>query len=86
MNTVLTGRGASSVRSAHGIPSTGNRGGKNVKIPDEYICNLCGYAFLDGEVPENFCPNCGSSMVMKEMSYDEYLDEEAFINMQILNL
>lgn len=62
------------------------RGGSNVKIPDEYICNLCGYAFLDGEVPENFCPNCGSSMVAKEMTYDEYLDEDAFINMKIMNL
>jgi hypothetical protein len=36
--------------------------------------------FLDGEVPENFCPNCGSSMVTKELSYDEFLDDEAFIN------
>jgi DNA-directed RNA polymerase subunit RPC12/RpoP len=62
------------------------QGGSNVKIPDEYICNLCGYAFLDGEVPENFCPNCGSSMVAKEMTYDEYLDEEAFVNMKIMNL
>jgi DNA-directed RNA polymerase subunit RPC12/RpoP len=62
------------------------RGGYNVKIPDEYICNLCGYVFLDGEVPENFCPNCGSSMVAKEMTYDEYLDEEAFVSMKILNL
>lgn len=61
-------------------------GGYNVKIPDEYICNLCGYVFLDGEVPENFCPNCGSSMVAKEMTYDEYLDEEAFVSMKILNL
>ena len=62
------------------------QGGKNVKIPDEYICNLCGYVFLDGEVPENFCPNCGSSMVAKEMTYDEYLDEEAFVSMKIMNL
>lgn len=56
-----------------------------MKIPDEYICNLCGYAFFDGEVPENFCPNCGSSMVAKEMTYDEYLDEDAFINVKIMN-
>jgi len=68
------------------ILASGSRGGKNVRIPDEYICNLCGYVFLDGEVPENFCPNCGSSMVAKEMTYDEYLDEEAFVNMKILNL
>ncbi len=66
--------------------NAGRRGGNNVKIPDEYICNLCGYVFLDGEVPENFCPNCGSSMVAKEMTYDEYLDEEAFVNMKIMNL
>jgi len=66
--------------------TSARQGGSNVKIPDEYICNLCGYAFLDGEVPENFCPNCGSSMVAKEMTYDEYLDEEAFVNMKIMNL
>jgi rubrerythrin len=66
--------------------ASARRVGKNVKIPDEYICNLCGYVFLDGEVPENFCPNCGSSMVAKEMTYDEYLDEEAFVSMKILNL
>jgi len=57
--------------------------GGSLKIPDEYVCNLCDYVFLDGEVPENFCPNCGSSMVMKEISYDEYLDEEAFSNIRI---
>jgi rubrerythrin len=68
------------------VLTSGWQGGKNVKIPDEYICNLCGYIFLDGEVPENFCPNCGSSMVAKEMTYDEYLDEEAFVSMNILNL
>lgn len=62
------------------------RGGKNLKIPDEYICNLCGYAFLDGEVPDNFCPNCGSSMVMKEISYDEFLDDEAFINISKISV
>jgi hypothetical protein len=29
-----------------------------------------------------FCPNCGSSQVVKELSYDEFLDdEEAFIAM-----
>lgn len=39
--------------------------------------------FLDGEVPSNFCPNCGSSMVTKELTYDEFLDDEAFIS--ILN-
>lgn len=66
--------------------ASGSRGGTNVRFPDEYICNLCGYVFLDGEVPENFCPNCGSSMVAKEMTYDEYLDEEAFVNMKIVNL
>ena len=49
-----------------------------MKIPDEYICNLCGYSFLDGEVPENFCPNCGSSMVAKEMTYDEYNEKDVW--------
>jgi hypothetical protein len=61
----------------------GSRGGESLKIPDEYTCDLCGYTFLDGEVPENFCPNCGSSTVTKELSYDEFLDDEAFIS--ILN-
>jgi predicted RNA-binding Zn-ribbon protein involved in translation (DUF1610 family) len=56
------------------------RGGESLRIPDEYVCDLCGYMFLDGEVPENFCPNCGSSMVTKELSYDEFLDDEAFIS------
>ena len=49
-----------------------------MRIPDEYTCGLCGYPFLEGEVPgkELFCPNCGSSTVMKELSYDEFLDDE----------
>lgn len=50
-----------------------------MRIPDEYICSLCGYGFLDGEVPHNkelFCPNCGSSTVVKELSYDEFLDDD----------
>jgi hypothetical protein len=64
-------------------PGAGKRGGKDLRIPDEYLCDLCGYMFLDGEVPENFCPNCGSSMVTKELTYDEFLDDEAFIS--ILN-
>lgn len=53
-----------------------------MRIPDEYICKLCEYSFLDGEVPELFCPNCGSSQVVKELSYDEFLDDEdAFVTM-----
>ena len=55
-----------------------------MRIPDEYICNLCGYAFFEGEVPsrELFCPNCGSSTVVKELTYDEFFDDdEAFIHM-----
>ncbi len=49
-----------------------------VRIPDEYACSLCGYTFLDGEVPgkELFCPNCGSSTVMKELTYDEFIDDD----------
>jgi hypothetical protein len=44
---------------------------------------LCGYGFLEGEVPhkELFCPNCGSSMVIRELTYDEFLDDdESFIH------
>ncbi len=54
-----------------------------MRIPDEYTCSLCGYGFLEGEVPhkELFCPNCGSSLVVKELTYDEFLDDdEAFIH------
>jgi DNA-directed RNA polymerase subunit RPC12/RpoP len=49
-----------------------------VRIPDEYTCTLCGYAFLEGEVPgkELFCPNCGSSTVLKELTYDEFIDDD----------
>lgn len=60
------------------------QGGVGVRIPDEYTCSLCGYAFLDGEVPgkELFCPNCGSSTVIKELTYDEFLDDdEAYMYM-----
>ncbi len=62
----------------------GKRGGRNVNMPDEYICDLCGYVFLFGEVPSLFCPNCGSSMVAKEVMYDEFFDDEPVIT--ILNL
>lgn len=55
-----------------------------MNMPDEYICDLCGYVFLFGEVPSLFCPNCGSSMVAKEVMYDEFFDDEPVIT--ILNL
>lgn len=71
------------MRDVWKIPGAGKRGGNDLRIPDEYLCDLCGYMFLDGEVPSNFCPNCGSSMVTKELTYDEFLDDEAFIS--ILN-
>lgn len=45
-------------------------------MPDEYTCELCGYTFLEGEVPEIFCPNCGSSNVVKELTYEEFLEDE----------
>ena len=71
------------MQGAWKIQDAEKRGGNNLRIPDEYVCDLCGYLFLDGEAPGNFCPSCGSSMVTKELSYDEFLDDEAFIN--ILN-
>ena len=52
------------------------RGEEYVNIPEEYTCSLCGYAFLEGEVPELFCPNCGSSMVEKELTYEEFIDDD----------
>ncbi len=85
MIIVHTGPSASFMRNAWKTRSAGNRGGESLKIPDEYTCDLCGYTFLDGEVPENFCPNCGSSTVTKELSYDEFLEDETFININILN-
>ncbi len=63
---------------------TGTRGGQILNIPDEYVCDLCGYAFLEGEVPELFCPNCGSSMVAKEISFDEMSEEDTTL-FQIIN-
>ena len=47
-----------------------------MNIPDEYTCSLCGYEFLEGEVPEMFCPNCGSSMIVKEVSYEEFIEDD----------
>jgi predicted RNA-binding Zn-ribbon protein involved in translation (DUF1610 family) len=56
-----------------------------VNLPDEYTCELCGYEFLDGEVPELFCPNCGSSTVVRDMSYEEVLEEDLG-NVRIITL
>jgi len=47
-------------------------------MPDEYVCNMCGFIFLSGEKVNIFCPECGSSMVAKEVSYEEFLDEDAY--------
>jgi len=58
--------------------TAGKRGGNSLRIPDEYVCNMCGFMFLSGEKINIFCPECGSSMVAKEISYDEFLDEEAY--------
>lgn len=51
---------------------------KKVRLPDEYVCNMCGFIFLSGEKINIFCPECGSSMVAKEISYEEFLDEDAY--------
>jgi len=53
--------------------------GGRLKIPDEYVCSMCGYVFLSGETVNVFCPECGSSFVAKEIGLDEYLDEEPFL-------
>jgi len=55
------------------------KGGETLNIPDEYICYLCGYVFLEGEVSQMFCPNCGSSAVAKQVEYDEFVDEDTSI-------
>jgi DNA-directed RNA polymerase subunit RPC12/RpoP len=84
MNTAGTGHGASSTSVVWRTRIAGRKGGSGLRIPDEYVCDLCGYEFLSGEVPELFCPNCGSSMVVKEITYDEFFDEEPFIG--IINM
>jgi rubrerythrin len=65
-----------------GLISGARIGGNGLNIPEEYTCDLCGYVFLAGEVPELFCPNCGSSTVTREISYEEFIEEDAnLINM-----
>jgi len=54
-----------------------------LRIPDEYICDTCGYVFLSCETKNIFCPECGSSMVIKEISFEEFLDEDAFVNIKM---
>ncbi|MCX8022244.1 MAG: hypothetical protein N2745_05670 [Syntrophorhabdaceae bacterium] len=60
------------------IRFAGKKGGKKLRIPDEYVCSLCGFVFLSGEKVDIFCPECGSSMVAKEITYEEFLDDEDY--------
>lgn len=60
-----------------------SEGGRRLRIPDEYVCDTCGFVFLSCEVRDIFCPECGSSMVMKEVSFEEFLDEDAFVNIKL---
>jgi len=63
------------------MPIAGNKGGKQLKIPDEYLCDLCGCLFLLPNPISMFCPNCGSSQVKKEMGYNELSDEDVYVGM-----
>ena len=82
MITVSTDQSASYTHSAWKTRPAGKIGGRVLKrvlrIPDEYVCDMCGFMFLSGETINIFCPECGSSMVAKEISFDEFLDEEAY--------
>jgi len=53
---------------------------KPMTMPHEYRCSLCDYTFLEGEVPQNFCPNCGSSMIAILVTYEEYLEDEGALH------
>ena len=80
--------GARNVLSTQGalMMNPGKKRGKGyVNIPDEYACSLCGYTFFEGEVPEMFCPNCGSSTVEREMTYEEFLEDDMSI-IHIINV
>ena len=57
------------------------KGEQAVKIPDEYLCDLCGCLFLLPDPKDVFCPNCGSSQVKKEMGYNELSDEDVYVGM-----
>lgn len=37
---------------------------------------MCGFTFYSVERKEIFCPECGSSLVSKEISLDEFLEDE----------
>ena len=78
MIIVSTERGALLTLYTRKAPTVLKRGGKKVRLPDEYVCNMCGFIFLSGETLNIFCPECGSSMVAKEVSYEEFLDEDAY--------
>ncbi|MCX7857749.1 MAG: hypothetical protein N2513_07190 [Deltaproteobacteria bacterium] len=45
-------------------------------FPEEYICSMCGFTFYLMDKKNIFCPECGSSVVTKEISIDEFLEDE----------
>jgi DNA-directed RNA polymerase subunit RPC12/RpoP len=51
-------------------------GGKVKNFPEEYICSMCGFTFCSSDSKNIFCPECGSSVVTKEISIDEFLEDE----------
>jgi hypothetical protein len=48
-------------------------------IPEEYVCDLCGYTFLPINAANVFCLSCGSSQVRKEMGSNELSDEDVYV-------
>ncbi|MCS7281116.1 MAG: hypothetical protein NZ583_05765 [Desulfobacterota bacterium] len=45
---------------------------------EEYTCNLCGFSFYCFDRKNLFCPECGSSVVTREITIDEFLEDENF--------
>ncbi len=43
---------------------------------EEYICGMCGFSFYSLDRKNIFCPECGSSVVTREISIEELLEDE----------
>jgi hypothetical protein len=78
---VSTGVAALSTGCVWMTLSAEKKGGRTVKIPDEYLCDQCGCLFLLPNPLDVFCPNCGGSQVRKEMGYNELSDEDVYVGM-----
>lgn len=52
------------------------KGGKVKNYLEEYICGMCGFTFFSFDKRNIFCPECGSSIVTREVSLEEFLEDE----------